>query len=134
MEDAMFRILFFAMMNCFIFGTTYLIGRKYHPKLAPWLTGCSFIILTLLCYFSIPWIMASVILLLVYLRILRKPDQIAAFQALYAEHNIYTTTLFSKAALDILGEKNCGMPKGKYRATEKYPSLIFSGRAILPVM
>jgi len=129
MQDAMFRMLFFVLMNFFIFGGIYFFGKRYHPKLAPWLAGGSFIVLTSLCYFSVTWIMVSITLSLVYLRILRKPDQTAAFQALYAVHNIYTTTKFSQAALNILGDKKWRYAEGKIQGhgTTAIPFFFWQG-------
>ena len=125
MDDAMFRILFFAMMNSLIFGATYLFGRKHHPKLAPWLAGCSFIVLTLLCYFSLTWLMTSLVLSIFYLRVLRKPDQTSGFKALYADYNIYSTTQFSKSVLALLGEKNWSYAEGKMQGIGKIPTNYF---------
>ena len=114
MNDSLFRTLFLGGMNLFMFGGLYLFGRKNRPKRALWLCSTSFVVLTTLCFFSTGWIMASLLLSLVFLFLLKKPDQSLAFKQLYTNNNIYTSQQTSPAIFEVLGDKKWSYAEGSF--------------------
>jgi hypothetical protein len=113
MNDLFFRMLALGGLNFCIFTAVYLYGHKYHPNLSLWLSLCSFLIITVLCYFSNTFIGLSLILSIIYLSILKKPTQRKEFLQFYAENELTGTNNYSQAALDILGDKKWKFAEGK---------------------
>jgi hypothetical protein len=113
MNDVIIKMLFLGGMNLCIFAAVYLYGRRYHPSLSLWLSACSFLAISILCYYSITWIGISLILSLAYLRLLRKPNQRKEFREFFAQNNIFSTNNYSQAALDVLGNKKWRFSEGK---------------------
>jgi hypothetical protein len=113
MNDLFFRMLALGGLNLCLFAGTYFYGRRYHPDLSLWLSLAGFIFITALCFFSITWIGMSVILSIVYLRILRKPNQRKDFMEFFKTNEIYSTRNYSQAALDVLGDKKWRFSEGK---------------------
>jgi hypothetical protein len=116
MDDIIYRMLFLAGFNACVYGAIYLYGRKHHPEKALWLSLTSFLAITTLCYYSISWIGLSVILPLIYLAILRKPNQRKEFVEFFASNHIYSSNKYSQAALDVLGDKKWRFSEGKLTA------------------
>ncbi len=107
MPDLFYKMIFFSFINALMFGSVYLYGRKAFPKKAARLTLYSWIVLTTLSYFSGALsLMLSLVLMIVYLRLLRKPNDSAALQQFYLDNKIYSTTVYSEAVLELLGNKN----------------------------
>lgn len=113
MNDITFRMLAITGLNFCIFLATYLFGRTYHPKKAFWLSAISFTAISILCYFSITWLGMSVILSIVYLGILKKPNQRKEFLEFYSSNQIFASNSYSQAALDVLGDKKWKFSEGK---------------------
>ena len=105
MDDKYFRTLFFCGINISMFVAIYLYGYKSHPKLALLLCGVTCLVMIVLSFFSGTWLMASMILCMVYMFILKKPSQQLAFQQLYTANEVYTTQRFSQAVLDKVGDR-----------------------------
>jgi hypothetical protein len=113
MDDKYFRMLFFCGMNISMFVAVWLYGYKSHPNLALWLCGCTCLVMMALSFFSGTWLMASMILCLSYLFILKKPGQQLAFKQLYADNEVYSTQQFSQAVLDKVGDRKWRYAEGK---------------------
>ena len=93
------------MLNAAVFLAVYLYGRKWHPQLAFVLSLATCIIMILLARLDPSWILVSLLLSMVYLRILRMPDQQPGFRKLFADHKIHTSQKALPAVLEVLGEK-----------------------------
>ena len=107
MPDLFYKMIFFGLMNALMLGSVYLYGRKAFPKKAARLTIGTWVVLTILSYFSGALsLMLSLVLMIVYLRLLRKPNDSAALQQFYLDNKIYSTTIYAEAARELLGNKN----------------------------
>ncbi|HUP11386.1 MAG TPA: hypothetical protein VM187_04225, partial [Niastella sp.] len=99
--------------NISMFGAIYLYGYKSYPQLALWLCGCTCLAMIILSFFSGAWLIASMILSMAYLFVLKKPGQQPAFEQLYAVNEIYSTQRFSQTVLDKVGNRNWRYAEGK---------------------
>jgi hypothetical protein len=92
----------------------YLHGRKSFPKLAMRLTLTSFILLLAITFYSAALgTMLSLVAMISYLFILKKPDQRMLLQQFYVDNKIYSTQKKpSEATLKILGNKNWTFAEG----------------------
>ncbi|MEO6723634.1 MAG: hypothetical protein ABIN67_24920 [Ferruginibacter sp.] len=106
MADNFYRMLFMALVYTTEFLLIYVYGYKSFPKLSLWLCAGTWVLMMALSYSNGAWMGLAITLGLVYLFILRKPNQTENFKKLYAENNIYSTGKYSQAALKILGDKS----------------------------
>ena len=125
MEDKYFKLLFYVIMNVSMFTAVFLYGRKAHPKLSLWLSAGTGVLMIVLGYIEGSWLAASLLLSLVYLFVLRKPNEQTAFRQLYADNKIFSSEKYSQAVLDILGDKKWRYAAGKIEGNGKVPTPYF---------
>lgn len=118
MNDQLYRLAFFGLMNASVFTATYLFGRKAHPVRAAWLSGGGFAAMMPLCYSNGAWIGLLVPLGLSYLYLLRRPAQNAAFQQLYRQYRIFSCVQQSEAVLALVGPKNWTFAQGRIQLSD----------------
>lgn len=111
-SDIFYRMLFMGLVYTTEFLLIYTYGHKYFPKLSLRLCAGTWLLMMILSYFSGYWMALAVLLGLVYLFILRKPDQTENYKKLYIENKIYSSQKYSPAALKILGDKSWRFAQG----------------------
>ncbi|MEO8769455.1 MAG: hypothetical protein ABI402_05205 [Ferruginibacter sp.] len=113
MQELFNKMSFFAVVYALLFGAIYLYGRKSFPKLSLWLTVGAWVLLMIISYYNgmIAGLLATVTIL-VFFVVLKKPNGNPALQQFYSENKIYSTKIYSQAALDILGDKNWRYAEG----------------------
>ncbi len=112
MDEQLFKTLAVGLLHLSLFAAVYLYGRKSFPRLALWLSAGTFLVMMAISYYSIALSGISIICSLIYLRILRLPNQTKLFQNLYADHRVYATSNYSPAVLDLLGDKKWKYSEG----------------------
>lgn len=120
-SDLVYKLIYCASIYALIFGACYLYGRKAHPKKSLRLTTGAWLALMIISFFqgTIGGLIATVVVI-VFLRVLRKPNANPALQKFYKDNSIYAVDKKLPAVTAVLGDKKWLTAEGKLSADSNY--------------